>query len=656
HVHFLRRGYDVLCRRSASSLDGLPNWTITRLEISRDEQVAYGNYSTVWRGTWQGQIVAIKELNALTDKDLFLREVEIWKPLRHENILELWGASYSRPFFLVSPYMLNANLLSFLRSEVGADAHKIRLMLGIADGMSYLHSRDVCHGDLKAKNVLISNNHVPMICDFGLSELKMDIERKSTVKPTGGTLRWTAPEVLLGQRISFASDVFAFAITICEMLAPNDIPYGYVNSQTVRAMVLNGERCQIPATAPQIKALVMKCWEHKPADRPSFENLSPTIEELLPNGDRRHTVSTVEGRDSDITSLESRDTQDTRTSYQTAGEESDLEDDEDDQAGPEEQYLISPQNISLPLEDDEESLLSESSSPSEPSVEDIDAIENDKLEKLARSYRHHLTHAFDDRFREPLWQPTACEIGDIGYLTSSGAFHTLFNAKQGPPANICLPLPIPTLQDPPTGSGLTEKTVSMRNAALRAIDSVTSLTNSVIRFVSRQNGQVEAERDIEWTYSVPLSALAQPKRAGLVIYEGKYVFLNDREPAREYLKVNAEAIPAAYGDQHRIKKEDIIIIVGGLFSTEWALMMASRDYGSTINFNVHKQRPNGEPWGTWSIVQDSRKRLETNDEANAPQTRFVTKVSKSSDTPQAVLLARLKFPTSGINRDVPTLH
>jgi hypothetical protein len=50
--------------------------------------------------------------------------------------------------------------------------------------------------------------------------------------------------------------------------------------------------------------------------------------------------------------------------------------------------------------------------------------------------------------------------------------------------------------------------------------------------------------------------LAQPKRAGLVIYEGKYVFLNDREPAREYLKVNAKAILAAYGDQHRIKKED----------------------------------------------------------------------------------------------------
>ena len=94
---------------------------------------------------------------------LFLREVEIWKPLRHENILELWGASYSRPFFLVSPYMLNANLLSFLRSGVGADAHKIRLMLGIADGMSYLHSRDVCHGVSTIPMIMVSqiiNSHL----------------------------------------------------------------------------------------------------------------------------------------------------------------------------------------------------------------------------------------------------------------------------------------------------------------------------------------------------------------------------------------------------------------------------------------------------------------------------------------------------------------
>ena len=92
--------------------------------------------------------------------------------------------------------------------------------------------------------------------------------------------------------------------------------------------------------------------------------------------------------------------------------------------------LISPQNADLPLDDDEESLMSESSSPSEDSVNELEGIESDRAEKLARSYRHHLTHSFDDRFREPLWHPTACEIGDIGYLTSAGAFHTLFNVNR----------------------------------------------------------------------------------------------------------------------------------------------------------------------------------------------------------------------------------
>jgi hypothetical protein len=109
----------------------------------------------------------------------------------------------------------------------------------------------------------------------------MDIERKSIGKPTGGTLRWTAPEILSGHRLSFGSDgqscvcavvacaskliqetVYAFAITICEMLAPDDLPYGYIDSQTVRAMVLLGERCIIPPTAPEVRALVGRYWEH----------------------------------------------------------------------------------------------------------------------------------------------------------------------------------------------------------------------------------------------------------------------------------------------------------------------------------------------------------------------------------------------------------
>lgn len=68
------------------------------------------------------------------------------------------------------------------------------------------------------------------------------------------------------------------------------------------------------------------------------------------------------------------------------------------------------------------------------------------------------------------------------------------------------------------------------------------------------------------------------------------------------------------------------MIVGGVFASQWALMLASHDYGRIINFNVHKQRQLGRAWGTWSIADDKRVMGQTAGElATAP--RFICKVS-----------------------------
>jgi len=90
------------------------------------------------------------------------------------------------------------------------------------------------------------------------------------------------------------------------------------------------------------------------------------------------------------------------------------------------------------MDSDDGSMTSESSGPSDELVEgDGDGdrsgssgIENDRVEKLARSYRHHLSHNFDDRLREPLWQPVSCSIGDIGYMTPVGSFCVLYNVSR----------------------------------------------------------------------------------------------------------------------------------------------------------------------------------------------------------------------------------
>lgn len=72
----------------------------------------------MYKGTWRGRTVAIKVLAESTPRNLFVREVEIWKSLKHPHVLELFGASSTSsdpPWFFVSPYEKNGSLSEFLR-------------------------------------------------------------------------------------------------------------------------------------------------------------------------------------------------------------------------------------------------------------------------------------------------------------------------------------------------------------------------------------------------------------------------------------------------------------------------------------------------------------------------------------------------------------
>ncbi|RDB18261.1 Dual specificity protein kinase splA [Hypsizygus marmoreus] len=119
---FIESGIDALRRMSRGVDTTLPSWTITRYEVDRDQKIGIGFFSDVYRGTWRGRTVAIKVLAPTTPRQLFIREVGIWKGLRHENVLELYGASSAcgdPPWFFVSPYMGNGSLVEFLK-KVGA--------------------------------------------------------------------------------------------------------------------------------------------------------------------------------------------------------------------------------------------------------------------------------------------------------------------------------------------------------------------------------------------------------------------------------------------------------------------------------------------------------------------------------------------------------
>lgn len=284
----------------------LPSWTITRYEADRLEMIGRGSFSKVYLGSWSGRRVAIKVLSSHTSASLFRKEVEIWRQLKHENVLRMWGASSAqgeRPWFIVSEYCSGGSLVGWLKERKGrvgessaggaltppgagakGDMDLLRCMHHISKGMVYLHDRNVLHEDLKASNVLVDDEGRCVISDFGQSEMKWEVSRRSRKPIANGTLRWQAPELLDGAvNLSKAMDVYAFSICCIEILGMGDLPYGHRDDARVAFLVLEqNKRAEIPSTSitSLVEPLIQECWVRDPEQRPVFTHIAATLKRL----------------------------------------------------------------------------------------------------------------------------------------------------------------------------------------------------------------------------------------------------------------------------------------------------------------------------------------------------------------------------------------
>ncbi|KAF8838960.1 hypothetical protein BDN67DRAFT_932949 [Paxillus ammoniavirescens] len=320
----------------------LPNWTITRYEVDRTRKIGIGFFSDVYLGRWRAHTVAIKVLAPTTPRSLFVREINIWRSLEHPNILPLYGASSAmgdRPWFFVSRLCSGGSLVEWLRRakmgetedgglgargrsvygggrmgraegavearralgggsfgremEMGGNTNEefvdlLRCMHQIAKGMEYLHGREVLHGDLKAANVLVDETGRCLISDFGQSEMKSEAYRLSGQPTPRGTLRWQAPELLLGDnRLTNAVDTYAFAICCVEILGMGDLPWAMLDDRAVASLVLDkDQRPPLPKLgqytniANTSASLIQSCWDRDPDTRPSFVYIAASLAEL----------------------------------------------------------------------------------------------------------------------------------------------------------------------------------------------------------------------------------------------------------------------------------------------------------------------------------------------------------------------------------------
>ncbi|KEP46121.1 tyrosine kinase catalytic domain protein [Rhizoctonia solani 123E] len=144
------------------------------------------------------------------------RELFLWSKMEHPNVHRLQGVIMFRDQYLgmVSEWMDNGNLHEYLRKQPSAD--RFELCVQVASGLEYMHSCNTVHGDLKALNVLVSSDGVAKLSDFDfsiMSEASTLVFSESSNSRLG-SLRWTAPEMLLEEapKRTKQSDVYALGM------------------------------------------------------------------------------------------------------------------------------------------------------------------------------------------------------------------------------------------------------------------------------------------------------------------------------------------------------------------------------------------------------------------------------------------------------------
>uniref|UniRef100_A0A8C4KQ91 Tyrosine-protein kinase n=3 Tax=Casuariiformes TaxID=8784 RepID=A0A8C4KQ91_DRONO len=295
--HYIERAAGLCCRLAVPCHKGTPRladlsvktkdvWEIPRESLQLLKKLGNGQFGEVWMGTWNGTTkVAVKTLKPGTmSPEAFLEEAQIMKRLRHDKLVQLYAVVSEEPIYIVTEFMSQGSLLDFLKDGDGRYLKLPQLVdmaAQIAAGMAYIERMNYIHRDLRAANILVGDNLVCKIADFGLARLIEDNEytaRQGAKFP----IKWTAPEAALYGRFTIKSDVWSFGILLTELVTKGRVPYPGMNNREVLEQVERGYRMQCPGSCPpSLHDAMVQCWRREPEERPTFEYLQAFLEDYF---------------------------------------------------------------------------------------------------------------------------------------------------------------------------------------------------------------------------------------------------------------------------------------------------------------------------------------------------------------------------------------
>ncbi|KAH8295513.1 hypothetical protein KR018_012512 [Drosophila ironensis] len=278
------------------------NWELPRNQLVLGRTLGEGAFGRVVKAEVNNAIVAVKMVKeGHTDDDIasLVREMEVMKIIgRHINIINLLGCcSQNGPLYVIVEFAPYGNLKDFLfdNRPFGRDSSQpppahlitekdlIKFAHQISRGMEYLSSRRCIHRDLAARNVLVTDDYVLKIADFGLAR---DIQSTDYYrKNTNGRLpiKWMAPESLQEKFYDSKSDVWSYGILLWEIMTYGAQPYPTITlTEELYNYIMSGQRMEKPAKCSMnIYILMRQCWHFNADDRPPFTEIVEYMDKLL---------------------------------------------------------------------------------------------------------------------------------------------------------------------------------------------------------------------------------------------------------------------------------------------------------------------------------------------------------------------------------------
>lgn len=266
--------HEPVTRVTHPELPPLPA-SLGRYEIMKE--LGHGGMGVVYQAmdTQLKRTVAIKMLLASNMKDIhiqrFAREAEITAKLSHPNIVQIHDFGIRPQCYIIMEFIAGRSFHDLLQDKHYTLRKKLEIFRQVCQAVDYGHQQNIIHRDLKPQNIMVTENNIAKVMDFGLA--KSLTVREMRLSQTGqviGTIQYMSPEQADGDKVDHRTDIYSLGVILYEILTGRT-PYTSDNAVNMLSQLADEKpalpKALIRKIPKALQKICMKCLEKNPDDR-----------------------------------------------------------------------------------------------------------------------------------------------------------------------------------------------------------------------------------------------------------------------------------------------------------------------------------------------------------------------------------------------------